>query len=150
MNPKPDLDSFSSGLNAERSAGLRADHPERNTAPSLAFKIIVCTLFLFHGVQIGAGTTYVISTDGAPLNSGYLSAIGATQGLSTPGFVFLSPSSPGSINGTPLNFGGFANNTALFGVVGDLNLNNGDNIYGVGANFLRLEVGNDGAWRRGQ
>ena len=92
MNPKPDLDSISSGLNAERSAGLRADHPGRNTAPSLAFKIIVCALVLFHGVQIGAGTTYVISTDGAQLNSGYLNAIGATQGTSTPGFVFLSSS----------------------------------------------------------
>src|SRR5215475_4791577 len=51
-------------------------------------------------------TTYVISTDGAPQSNGYLQAIGATQGTNTPGFVFLSPTSLGSINGTTINFGG--------------------------------------------
>ena len=94
-------------------------------------------------VESRAGTTYVISTDGAPLDTNYLAAIGASQGLSTPGFVFFGPNALGSINGTPINFGGFANNTAYFGVAGSLNLSNADRILGVGANFLHLEVGDD-------
>jgi hypothetical protein len=97
-----------------------------------------------------AGTTYVISTDGASLDPDYLNAIGASQGLATPGFVFLSPTTLGSINGTPLAFGGYAgsgtyagNDTAVFGVAGDLNLGSGDQILGVGGKFLKIIVGND-------
>jgi len=87
-------------------------------------------------------TTYVISTDGVPLSTEHLTAIGATQGTNTPGFVFFSPTRLGSINGTPLRFGGYANSAAVFAIAGDLNLSASDQILGVGANFLKLEVGN--------
>src|SRR5689334_18615219 len=97
----------------------------------------------FLAAETRAGTTYVISTDDGPVPPAYLQAIGASQGLNTPGYVFLSPSSLGLINGTPIHFAGYGDKLASFGVAGSLNLGNGDRILGLGANFLRIEVGAD-------
>src|SRR6516165_11846386 len=83
-----------------------------------SLRLAACAMLACPTLEARAGTTYVISTDGAPLDPNYLQAIGASQGLSTPGFVFLSPTTLGSINGTPINFGGYSNNTAYFGVAG--------------------------------
>src|SRR5262249_26743461 len=94
------------------------------TATLRLLRLTVCAIPACLALEASAGTTYVISTDGAPLSTNYLQAIGASQGLSTPGFVFLSPTTLGPINGTPINFGGYSNNTAYFGVVGSLNLSN--------------------------
>jgi hypothetical protein len=63
---------------------------------------------------------------------------------STAEYEFFSPANVGQIGRTPINFTGYdSHSAAVFGIAGDLNLSDGEEIIGVGGNFLRLEVGNN-------
>src|SRR5262245_55212710 len=90
----------------------------------------------------GRAATYVISTDDQ-FNEVAFPAFGATNGYNSAGYVFLGPTRPGTINGTPVHFYTYTNNTAVYGVAGTLNLGSTDSIVGVGTRFLKLEVGAD-------
>jgi hypothetical protein len=110
-----------------------------NTALFLVlFALALC------GAMECRATVYVISTDGVPLNTNLLADIGAASGLTSPGYVFFSPTNLGQINGTPIYFTGYdSDSAAVFGIAGDLNLYFDDVVLGVGGKFLRLEVGNN-------
>src|SRR5262245_29917904 len=58
--------------------------------------------------SLGDAATYVIRTDTTPLSNDAFQAIGALQGVNTPGYVFFSPTNLGNINGAPLRFGGYS------------------------------------------
>src|SRR5262245_13139273 len=88
----------------------------------------------------GWSATYFINTDDHN-NEDVFFSVGATNGYNTSGLFFLGPTRPGTINGVALNFGGYTNSTALFGLAGDLNLGSNDRILAFGSRFLKIEVG---------
>ncbi|HEV7925279.1 MAG TPA: hypothetical protein VGR14_07990 [Verrucomicrobiae bacterium] len=113
---------------------------------ALPYKALLLALFALAlcGAMECRATVYVISTDGVPLNTNLLADIGAASGLTSPGYVFFSPTNLGQINGTPIYFTGYdSDSAAVFGIAGDLNLYFDDVVLGVGGKFLRLEVGNN-------
>lgn len=116
--------------------------PRRRDVFAVRIRACAGALFFLLAQRVAA-TVYVLSTDGVTLSNATYLAIGATNYDATPGFLFLSPTNLAPLNGTPLNFGGFSDGKALYGIAGDLNLASGDQILGIGTNFLRLEVGRD-------
>src|SRR6185503_2024469 len=74
-------------------------HQRQTTTRTLTRRTAGHLLLTYAAIVLGSelcwgGTTYVISTDDQFPNfpAGYLQAIGASDGVNTPGFVFLSPS----------------------------------------------------------
>jgi len=81
-----------------------------------ALFLVLLALALCGAMECRA-TVYVISTDGVPLNTNLLADIGAASGLTTPGYVFFSPTNLGQINGTPIYFTGYdSDSAAVFGI----------------------------------
>ena len=140
--PNDDMNTTISASRVPRRTSAYASPHRKRTFDGIRRLHVLCGLLLccaFHG----KATTYVISTDGLPLTADHMAALGASSGVGTPGYVFFSPTMVGSINGTPIYFGGYGPNSAVFGIAGDLNLSGGDQIIGVGKYFLDLEVGNN-------
>src|SRR5262245_49157398 len=107
---------------------------------------LVCGWLTCVGTQVRAAT-YVIKTDEEPLTS----EESTTLGTRFPAFLLLTPTVPGTINGTPVRFAGYTNSgpndplqdTAVFAVFGDFVLRTNDAVYGIGTNFLRIDVAGD-------
>src|SRR6185436_862896 len=115
---------------------------------------VFCVLLAGLAIEGHAATFVFITNPSLELGNQELNAIGATSGYQTPGYTFFLPSPnapPASIHGTAVMFYNFAPsggqettlNTAVFSILGDLNLSATDRILGLGTNFLRLEVMGD-------